>query len=142
MACLFFLLLQTNAFAQKEKSPYDCNLLLRVQDGNNNDRLEGAIIKIESNPGFFITDSAGNANIPSVCGQNSILIQMFGYRNYVSKIEISRATRVTIKLESTISQLEEVVISSQSERRNLESPSLGVSMLNVKACLLYTSRCV
>lgn len=130
---LFFLLLQTNAFAQKEKSPYDCNLLLRVQDGNNNDRLEGAIIKIESNPGFFITDSAGNANIPSVCGQNSILIQMFGYRNYVSKIEISRATRVTIKLESTISQLEEVVISSQSERRNLESPSLGVSMLNVKA---------
>lgn len=126
-------LVNTRLRSQKVSDPFPCNLILKIIDANNSDRLEGAVIKLESNPAFFISDSIGGSTIPAVCGSNTILIQMFGYRNYVSKIDVSRATRVTIRLESNISQLEEIVISSQSDKRNLESPSLGVSMLNVRA---------
>lgn len=130
---LMILFIYSGTIAQRSQNPFQCNLLLKVIDGNTNETLEGAVVKLETNPAFFITDSIGSITIPVVCGANDILIQMFGYRNYVSKLDVSRASKVTIRLESNVSQLEEIVISSQSDNRNLESPSLGVSMLNVKA---------
>lgn len=131
----YFILLICLCFsiALRGQQKSTCKALLKLIDANTNEIIVGAQIKLESNPAYFLSDSNGLAEIPGDCGTNTILIQYFGYRNYVSKVELTRSAKITIRLESNASQLEEVVISSQADNRNIESPALGVNILNVKA---------
>lgn len=68
------------------------------------------------------------------CGVHDFAFQVYGYKPYARPFDIQARTKpIEIRMENISTMLEEIVISSQSDSRNLESPSLGVSMMNLKA---------
>ena len=106
----------------------------RVVDDQTGDPLAGAVLRIDGNETFRITDSAGMVRVGVKCGVHDFAFQVYGYKPYARPFDIQARTKpIEIRMENISTMLEEIVISSQSDSRNLESPSLGVSMMNLKA---------
>jgi outer membrane receptor for ferrienterochelin and colicin len=71
------------------------------------------------------------------CGDHLVNFNVVGYKPFSYRYTTQWSRHVEkpqlVQLESIINQLEEVVVTSQSNTRNLETPSLGVSIMNLKA---------
>jgi TonB-dependent Receptor Plug Domain len=124
---------------QSLQSQQACHFLAKVTDAQSNDPIEGAILKMDDLDTYLRTDSLGRIRMDVKCGEHVINLSFPGYKPFYLRytIESTRPTAkpkpLLVQMESIINQLEEVVVTSQSNVRNLETPALGVSIMNLKA---------
>lgn len=110
-----------------------CYFVARVTDAQTGEPLHGAVLKMDGLETYQVTDSLGRVRMAVKCGEHIISLSSLGYKPYSYRYSVQNDKPIVIKMENILTQLEEIVISSQSETRNLESPALGVSIMNLKA---------
>ncbi|MCC6459208.1 MAG: TonB-dependent receptor [Saprospiraceae bacterium] len=110
-----------------------CTLVLQVTDALSGEALEGASFKLDGLPTDISTDTTGRIRMPVTCGEHSVRFQRLGYKPYAWRLVVAGETPLDVKMESISTQIEEIVISSQSSVRTMETPALGVNILSIKA---------
>ncbi len=110
-----------------------CSLVARVTDLQTGEMLSGVSIKIDGEKTTLSTDSLGKIHLPLTCGAHHLRFLQLGYKPVSERVEIVGETLVEIKMENIATQMEEVVVSSQSAVRTMETPALGVNLLSLKA---------
>jgi hypothetical protein len=125
--------------AQPGKLPAQqvCYISLKVVDAQTGDPVEDAMMKVDGLDTYKHTDSLGKIRMGVKCGDHLVNFNVVGYKPFSYRYTTQWSRHVEkpqlVQLESIINQLEEVVVTSQSNTRNLETPSLGVSIMNLKA---------
>jgi hypothetical protein len=128
--CLFFFII--HSYSQTAPNTY----LIKgsVKDILTGSPLPNAVIQIDFSKNLiYPTDEKGNFEIRLFYGEHVLQIRYVGYKTYGKKIFINQDLNLDVELENIANQLEEVVISGQSSQRTVETPSLGVNLLNLKS---------
>lgn len=94
--------------------------------------LAGATISLDFKKSGFITDSLGNFKMYLPYGEYVLKVSHVGYKPYRNRILLSKDTELNIMVEDISKTLEEVIVSSQATRKSIQTPSLGVTLLNIK----------
>jgi len=110
-----------------------CYFNAKVVDDQTGDPLAGVVMRMDGLDTYRTSDSLGSLRMGVKCGEHTVNLQAYGYKPFSYRYNVQGDKPVEIRMESLLTQLEEIVISSQSESRNIESPALGVSMMNLKA---------
>lgn len=110
-----------------------CVLLIQVTDAQSGEVLRGVSFKLDGLETSVATDSSGRIRMPVSCDKHTLRFQELGYKPYSQRITVSGETPLEIKMESIATQIEEVVVSSQSAVRTMETPALGVITLSMRA---------
>ncbi len=138
---LFLSFLSFTFRSEAQQAQQVCYLNAKVTDAQTGDPIENAILKVDGLDTYMSTDSAGGIKMGVKCGEHMIHFYVPGYKPFYLKYAIEQPKRgerrndkpLPVHMESIINQLEEVVVTSQSNIRTLESPALGVSIMNLKA---------
>ena len=128
-----FILFFTILFAQKSIAQTPCYLLIKITDSRNLKPIIGAALKLDGRETGVETDANGEIKMPMTCSEHTILFRLVGFKSAARRLNVSGETPLSIQMENIATQLEEVVITSQSAVRTMETPALGVSMLSIKA---------
>lgn len=110
-----------------------CYIQLKVADSQTNDPLEGVSLKIDGQNTFLSSDTAGRVKMPVTCEVHNIRLTSVGYKPFTRKLIADESTVYDILMENIQTQMEEVVITSQGNVRNIETPALGVNVLSMRA---------
>ncbi len=130
--CLFPLLLVIlcNTYAAAQTP---CRLIIKVIDAESGEALRGVSFKLDGLETSVSTDSSGGIRMPVSCDKHLLKFQQLGYKPYAQRVVVDGEISAEIKMESISTQIEEVVVSSQSAVRTMETPALGVSTLSMRA---------
>jgi TonB-dependent Receptor Plug Domain len=126
--CLFLVGFNTKLNAQKP-----CYLLAHVFDNKTGEPLEGALLKLDGIEMQVATDSLGMLRMPFSCDKHAVGFHLLGYKNYLARVFATGEMQLEVQMENIGTQIEEVVVSSQSTVRTMETPALGVNLLSMKA---------
>ncbi len=129
----FYLIALLFAFAGQAKTQTPCVLAINITDAQTGEALRGVTFKLDGLGTGVISDTSGHIRMPVSCDKHSLKFQVLGYKPYSQHLVISGETPVIVEMESISTQMEEVVVSSQSAVRTLETPALGVSTLSMRA---------
>ncbi len=110
-----------------------CAVNIQVTDAITGEKLQGVSFKLDGLETGVATDSSGRIRMPVSCDQHSLRFQVLGYKPAARRIKIDQETAIGISMESIATQIEEVVVSSQSAVRTMETPALGVNTLSMRA---------
>ena len=125
---ILVLLFQTRLVAQ---SP--CYLVAQVNDAQSGKPIFGALMVLDGKETGVESDSKGQIRMPMTCAEHAIVFKFVGYKPFAKRLIVSSETPLNVDMENIATQLEEVVVTSQSAVRTMETPALGVSMLSIKA---------
>ena len=128
-----FVLFFTLLFIQELTAQKPCYLLVKVTDLRSGKLLLGARMAIDGRETGVETDVNGEIRMPMTCTEHVITFHFLGYKSASKRLDVLGDTPLSIEMENIATQLEEVVITSQSAVRTMETPALGVSMLSIKA---------
>ena len=126
---LFFTLITTQQLAAQKL----CYLLVKVTDSRTDKPMLGARMTLDGRETGVETDANGEIKMPMTCSEHIVSFHFLGYKSASKRLNIVDETPLSIEMENIATQLEEVVITSQSAVRTMETPALGVSMLSIKA---------
>lgn len=128
---LFFLLivLAFSAFSQTTTLPA---VYGRVIDAQTGEPLKGAVIALDFKKSGTKTDSLGNYKIHLPYGEYVIKISHVGYNSFRSRVLLKKDELLNVELNDVTKQLEEVIVSSSSTKKDIQTPSLGVTILSLK----------
>ncbi len=110
-----------------------CALLIKVTDAVSGEALHGVSFKLDGLETSVATDSSGQIRMPVSCDKHFLRFQELGYKPNSQRVVAAGETPIEIKMESIATQIEEVVVSSQSAVRTMETPALGVNTLSMRA---------
>ena len=111
-----------------------CVLTVKVVDGQSGEALRGVSLKLDGLETGVASDSGGQIRMPVSCDKHTLRFQELGYKPYSQRIVVTAGeTPLAINMESIATQIEEVVVSSQSAVRTMETPALGVNTLSMRA---------
>jgi hypothetical protein len=122
------LLFQTRLIAQ---SP--CYLVAQVNDSQTGKPIFGALLVLDGRETGVESDSKGQVKMPMTCAEHTVTFKFVGFKPFSKRLVIEGETPLSVDMENIATQLEEVVVTSQSAVRTMETPALGVSMLSIKA---------
>ena len=125
---LLTLLFHTSVvFAQKTYS-----LRGNVKEATTGKPLIGAAISLDAKKTGVLTDSSGNYYLRIPQGDYVVKVSFVGHKPYRKFIKLDKNFTLDVVLEDVTKQLEEVIVSSISTRGDINTPSLGVSLLSIK----------
>ena len=110
-----------------------CFLNIRVTDLQSGEPLTGASLKLDGFETFVSTDSVGRLRLPVSCDEHVVKLFLVGYKPFSRRYNISGDMQESVEMENIQTQIEEVVITSQSAVRTMETPALGVNILSIRA---------
>ncbi len=111
-----------------------CYLVAQVTDGQTGKPIVGALLVIDGRETGVESDTDGHVKMPVSCdGEHTFTFKFVGYKPFTHKAKMVGETALIVEMANISTQLEEVVITSQSAVRTMETPALGVSMLSIKA---------
>ena len=105
----------------------------KVTDSKTGEPIIGASISLDFKKSGFITDSTGFFKMYMPVGEYIIKISHVGYKPFRIKTQLKTDQRLDVSLDDVTKTLEEVIVSSQATRKDIQSPSLGVTLLSIKA---------
>ena len=105
----------------------------KVTDSKTGEPIIGASISLDFKKSGFITDSTGYFKMYMPMGEYIIKISHVGYKPFRIKTQLKGDQRLDVQLDDVTKTLEEVIVSSQATRKDIQSPSLGVTLLSIKA---------
>ena len=124
--CFSFLAVSLQAQAQ-------CSIVAKVTDLQSGKPIAGAVMILDGRETGVETDAQGDIKLPLTCAEHTINFRLLGYKPFSKRLTVTGQTPLSIEIENIATQLEEVVITSQSAVRTMETPALGVNMLSIKA---------
>jgi hypothetical protein len=124
MVCVY-----TNLSAQEFNLPV---LSGQVVDAQTGEPLVGAVISLDFKKSGSTTDNKGFYKLSLPYGEYVIKVSSVGYNPYRSKIYIKGDMQLNVKLDDVTKQLEEVIVSASSSKKDIQTPSLGVTVLSLK----------
>ncbi|MFY9158982.1 TonB-dependent receptor [Aquirufa ecclesiirivi] len=104
----------------------------KVTDAQTGEPLRGADISVDFKKSGTTTDSLGQYRIYLPYGEFVVKISHVGYNPFRAKIYIKTNTTLNAQLNDVTKQLEEVIVSSAATKRDIQTPSLGVTVLSLK----------
>jgi CarboxypepD_reg-like domain/TonB-dependent Receptor Plug Domain len=103
-----------------------------VTDSKTGQPLVGAAISLDFKKSGVITDANGYYETYLSVGEIIIKVSNVGYKPFRTKIVIRGDYKLDIQLEDVSKTLEEVIVSSEATKKNIQTPSLGVTSLSIK----------
>lgn len=126
---VLFILFHSQIHAQKV-----CHIVATVTDAQSGKVIAGALLVLDGRETGVESDGQGQVKMPVTCdAEHSVTFKFVGYKPFSKRLKVSGDTPLSVEMENIATQLEEVVITSQSAVRTMETPALGVSMLSIKA---------
>jgi hypothetical protein len=119
----------TNLSAQEYNLPI---LSGQVIDAQSGDPLIGAVISVDFKKSGATTDAKGFFKIPLPVGEYIVKVSNVGYNPYRSKIYVKGDMILNVELNDVTKQLEEVIVSASTSKKDIQTPSLGVTVLSLK----------
>ena len=110
-----------------------CTFIGQVKDSETGKPLEGAAITFDFNKTGVSSDSNGVFTIPSTCEEHTLNVRYVGYKPYSWRFTLKGTMSLDIEMINISNELEEVIVSGQGSVRTMETPSLGVNLLSMKA---------
>ena len=104
----------------------------KVIDAQTGEPLRGADISVDFKKSGTSTDSSGYYRIYLPYGEFVVKIGHVGYNPFRAKVYIKGNTTLNAQLNDVTKQLEEVIVSSAATKRDIQTPSLGVTVLSLK----------
>jgi len=104
----------------------------RVIDAQTGEPLRGADISVDFKKSGISTDSLGKYRLYVPYGEYVLKVSHVGYNPYRTRFYVKADLEVNVELNDVTNQLEEVIVSSASTKRDIQTPSLGVTMLSLK----------
>ena len=105
----------------------------KVTDSKTGEPIIGASISLDFKKSGIITDSTGYFHVFMPQGEYIIKVSHVGYKPFRIKTQLKTDQRLDVQLDDVTKTLEEVIVSSQATRKDIQSPSLGVTLLSIKA---------
>ncbi|PWK22136.1 TonB-dependent receptor-like protein [Arcicella aurantiaca] len=103
-----------------------------VKDASTGKFLAGAAIALDSRKTGVVSDSLGNYSLRLPEDEYVVRITHVGYKPFRLYVKFDKNTVIDAVLEDVTRQLEEVIVSSVATRKDILTPSLGVSLLSMK----------
>lgn len=128
-----FILFFTLLFTQLLTAQTQCHLLVKISDAQSSKQLVGAAMVLDGHDTNVESDANGEIKMPVTCGEHTVVFKLVGYKSFSRRLNVLGETPLSIEMDNITTQLEEVVVTSQSAVRTMETPALGVSMLSIKA---------
>ncbi len=119
----------TNLSAQEYNLPI---LSGQVIDAQSGDPLIGAVISVDFKKSGATTDAKGFYKIPLPVGEYIVKVSNVGYNPFRSKIYVKGDMVLNVELNDVTKQLEEVIVSASTSKKDIQTPSLGVTVLSLK----------
>ncbi len=119
----------TNLSAQEYNLPVLSGQVLDAQSG---EPLVGAVISVDFKKSGATTDAKGTYKISLPVGEYIVKVSNVGYNPFRTKIYIKKDTSLLVELNDVTKQLEEVIVSASSSKKDIQTPSLGVTVLSLK----------
>ena len=119
----------TNLSAQEYNLPV---LSGRVVDAQSGDPLVGAVISVDFKKSGSTTDASGNYKLSLPVGEYVVKVSNVGYNPFRTKIYVKGDMVLNVELNDVTKQLEEVIVSASSSKKDIQTPSLGVTVLSLK----------
>jgi TonB dependent receptor/CarboxypepD_reg-like domain/TonB-dependent Receptor Plug Domain len=104
----------------------------KVTDSKTGEPIVGASISLDFKKSGIITDSTGYYHLYLPVGEYIIKVGHVGYKSFRIKLMLNADKRLDVELEDVTKTLEEVIVSSQATRKDIQTPSLGVTILSIK----------
>jgi hypothetical protein len=104
----------------------------KVIDSKTGEPIIGASISLDFKKSGIITDSTGYFHMYLPVGEYIVKVGHVGYKSFRIKFTLSVDKRLDVELEDVTKTLEEVIVSSQATRKDIQTPSLGVTILSIK----------
>jgi hypothetical protein len=119
----------TNLSAQEYNLPL---LSGQVTDAQSGDPLVGAVISVDFKKSGSITDAKGSYKLSLPVGEYVVKVSNVGYNPYRTKIYVKADMVLNVELNDVTKQLEEVIVSASTSKKDIQTPSLGVTVLSLK----------
>lgn len=119
----------TNLSAQEYNLPI---LSGQVIDAQSGDPLVGAVISVDFKKSGATTDAKGFFKIPLPVGEYIVKVSNVGYNPFRTKIYVKADLVLNVELNDVTKQLEEVIVSASTSKKDIQTPSLGVTVLSLK----------
>jgi hypothetical protein len=119
----------TNLSAQEYNLPVLSGLVTDAQSG---DPLVGAVISVDFKKSGSITDAKGSYKLSLPVGEYVVKVSNVGYNPYRTKIYVKGDMVLNVELNDVTKQLEEVIVSASTSKKDIQTPSLGVTVLSLK----------
>jgi hypothetical protein len=119
----------TNLSAQEYNLPV---LSGQVTDAQSGDPLVGAVISVDFKKSGSITDAKGSYKLSLPVGEYVVKVSNVGYNPYRTKIYVKADMVLNVELNDVTKQLEEVIVSASTSKKDIQTPSLGVTVLSLK----------
>lgn len=119
----------TNLSAQEYNLPVLSGLVTDAQSG---DPLVGAVISVDFKKSGSITDAKGTYKLSLPVGEYVVKVSNVGYNPFRTKIYVKADMVLNVELNDVTKQLEEVIVSASTSKKDIQTPSLGVTVLSLK----------
>lgn len=127
------LLFFSTAIAQNQPAP--ALIKGKVTDAETNEPLPGVTVSVKGTPTLVATDANGNYTI-SANAASTLTFSFIGYKTH--EVPVGNQTAINIKLQTSTSQLKDVVVTALNIKK--ERRSLGYSVTEVKGTTLTEAR--
>ena len=119
----------TNLSAQEYILPL---LSGQVIDAQSGEPLVGAVISVDFKKSGSISDAKGLYKISLPVGEYVVKVSNVGYNPFRTKVYIKGDMTLNVELNDVTKQLEEVIVSASTNKKDIQTPSLGVTVLSLK----------
>lgn len=104
----------------------------QVTDAQSGEPLVGAVISVDFKKSGSISDAKGFYKISLPVGEYVVKVSNVGYNPFRTKVYIKGDMTLNVELNDVTKQLEEVIVSASTNKKDIQTPSLGVTVLSLK----------
>lgn len=103
-----------------------------MKDAKNGEALIGATVSQKGTTLGTTTNAYGFYSLTLPKGNDSIAFSYIGYRTVLKVVDLQANTTISIEMQDEGKELEEVVVSSEREDKNVKSMEMSVAKLDIK----------
>lgn len=103
-----------------------------ISNKETGEKLAGTTVYVEEIKNGAMTNEYGFYSISLTPGTYTLVYNYIGYNKYTLKVELDKDKRLNIKMEPSISTLDEVVITAKNKNENVRSNEMSVVKMDIK----------
>ncbi|MEY4905219.1 MAG: hypothetical protein RLZZ292_3034, partial [Bacteroidota bacterium] len=109
-------------------------LLGTVKEAGTGKPIAGATVAFDYEKTGIVTDSNGIFRLPTMIdGVHAVTVRHVAYKSFSRRLNFYGELKMDIELTNIQNEMAEVIVSSQTAARSVETPSLGVNLLSLKS---------
>jgi hypothetical protein len=103
-----------------------------VKDAKNGEALIGVTVYKKNSQIGTSTNAYGFYSLTLPKGQDTVIFSFVGYKTIVTPVDLTSNKTISLELSEEGKELEEVVVSSEKEDKNIKSMEMSVAKLDIK----------